>query len=202
VMHLSNDSVWSRTALVLSAALFLGLASCADKPVPPPSAPVGFGDRPPLTFTVKSIEMIDAYVPLGRPPNIDHEFPTRASQVVAHWVSDRLRHTDGDAELRVTLVDGAVIETVVKKSAGLVGVVKDQQSRRYDATVTVRLEMVEAGTVRVWTEGTTRRSRTVADSLTLAERDRVFDQFMWSLGRDLDRVLEQQIRAHFGAYLK
>ena len=120
---------------------------------------------------------------------------------MARWVSDRLRHSAGDAKLRVTLIDGAVVETVVKKSTGLAGVVKDQHSRRYDATLTVRLEMIDQGSVRVWTEGTARRSRTVSDRLTLVQRDQVFDQLAWSLGRDLDRVLESQIRAHFGAYL-
>ena len=196
-MHMPLNS----RCLALSVIMLFGLASCADKPAPPPIAPAGFSDRLPLTFAVSSIDLVDAYVPPGRAPNIDHELPTRPSQVVAQWVSDRLRHTEGDAKLRVTIVNGAVVETVVKKSDGLVGVVKDQQSRRYDATLTVRLEMIEEGNVRVWTEGTARRSRTVADSLTLDERDRVLVQFAWSLGRDLDRVLESQIRAHFGAYL-
>ena len=186
--------------LVPLVIILFGLASCADKPAPPTIA-AGFTDRPPLTFAVSSIDLIDTYVPPGRAPNIDHAFPTRPSQVVARWVADRLRLSAGDAKLRVTIVNGAVVETVVRKSTGLSGLVKDQQSRRYDATLTVRLEMIEAGNVRVWIEATAERSRTVADRLTLVERDRVFDQFAWALGRDLDRVLESQIRAHFGAYL-
>ena len=46
------------------------------------------------------------------------------------------------------------------------------------------------------------RTRTVAEDASLADREKVWFQMVESLSRNVDKVLEEQIRKHMTAYLR
>ncbi len=185
----------------LIATVSAGIAACAQ--VPPPTFPeITFTDKPPLQLTVNSIEVIDEYTPPGRPPNVEHEFPRQPASVVARWASDRLVAAGGTADMRVIVKDGAATETKLKTKKGLSGLVTDEQSKRYDAVLAVRIEVYEAGFERAFTESEARRSQTVPQSITLNDRDMVFYDMTKALARDFDTEMERNIRQFLGAYVR
>ncbi len=188
--------------LVGLAAAALVLAGCANSPALPTYAEITFTDKPPLKLAVAGVEIVDEYMPPGRAPNVDHLFPVRPAATAARWARDRLRAVGGDMQLRYVVKDAAVTETRLETSKGLVGYLKDQQGKRYDAVLQVRIEFRQNGAERGYVMARARRSRTVPESITLNARDAAFHDMLRGLALEIDATLEKNIRKTFGDYLR
>ena len=194
-MVLNAVRVW------LVVMIGVALAACAQ--VPPPTFPeLTFTDKPPLQMTVNSIEVVDEYTPPGRPPNVEHEFPRQPASVVSRWASDRLVAAGGTADLRVIIENGAATETELETKRGLRGLVRDEQSKRYEAVLAVRVEVYEAGFERAFAKVEVRRSRTAPQSVSLNERDMLFYDMTKALALEFDAEMERHIRQFLGAYVR
>jgi hypothetical protein len=50
--------------------------------------------------------------------------------------------------------------------------------------------------------GSAQRARTVPEDATLAEREKLWFELVEQLGREVDTVMEQQVRAHLSNFLR
>lgn len=184
------------------AVAALVLAGCAASPVLPTYPEITFTHQPPLQLAVVAVDIVDEYIPPGRAPNVDHLFPVRPAATAARWARDRLRAVGGRMRLRYVIKNAAVTETRLETTKGLVGFLKDQQGRRYDAVLQVRIEFRQNGAERGYVAAQARRSRTVPESITLNKRDATFHEMLGALALEIDATLEKNIRKTFGDFLR
>lgn len=185
-------------------AVALLLAACTSAPPATNFPRLTYSHLGAFDLDVSSIEIVEAYQPSLAPPNVEHVMPVAPAAAARRWADDRLRAAGSLGQRAVfTIEDGAVTATPLKRETGIRGVVTVDQSERYDAILAVRLEIFDINGRRVATaEATARRSRSVPENITLADRDKVWFSITETLANDLNAELDQAIPQFLGAYLR
>jgi hypothetical protein len=196
-----------RSGLAACCIAGLLLVGCADEA---PAPPIRFADLhfsaadPPIRLDVVSIEVVDRFQPSFQPPEVEQDFPVPPQRAIRNWVQDRLQAGDPGSpnRARVIIADAAVRETDLMPGEGLGAAFTDEQSKRYDAHLAVRIEILDArGKVVRTANAETSRSRSVAEDTTLNERDRVWYDMTRDMVQDLGGELQKQVESAFYPYL-
>ena len=85
--------------------------------------------------------------------------------------------------------------------SGLSGVVTIDQSERYTAHIEVEIQILEGSRQAASLRAEATRSITVAEDISLSEREQIWFRLTENTMSDLDVELEKTIREVFGGYL-
>lgn len=190
-----------RGFLVLAGA---GLLVGCETPNPTQTFPqLSFAGQPKILLNVASVEVVDEYrMPLAD-PNVEHRAPLSPSGAMELWARDVLQPVgnQGRAVLRIT--NGSVIETPLKGTTGLKGVFTTDQAERYDAAAVATLEVFDANGVPVGSaEGKATRYQTVAEGISLNDRERIWYRLVEDTVLDFSRTMEVAIRRYLVNYVR
>lgn len=180
----------------------LALAGCQAPPGDPSFAPLVFAGRGALTLDVGAIEIVSAYRPPLAAPNVEHLFPQSPEAAARRWAEERLRPAGTGARATFTVTEASVVETRLPRRTGLQGIVTDDQSERYDASLKVELSIHTgvAEVAKVHAEATA--SRSVPESISVNGRRQVWWEMTAALMDQLDRTLEAEIRGKLARHLR
>jgi hypothetical protein len=181
----------SLLALVVAAPLLPAL------PVLAQSAGVDFTNREPIVLDVASIEVESPYVPPMKPPNVDHLLTLSPSDAVRLWASSRLKAGGTQGRARVIIQDASVKEQDLERTTGIKGWFTKDQSQKYEGRLQV--EIIVDGTARGASgrvSAKVTRATTVAEDVTLDEREKTMQALVSDLAGDLDTELDKSIRAN------
>ncbi len=194
--------VFVRQIWIVAAALLL--TACASAPPPTNFPRLTYGHLGAFVLDVSEIEIVNAYRPTLRPPNIEHLMPVAPAAAARHWARDRLKSAGSSGRRAVFTIDnGAVTATPLKRKSGLRGAFTVDQSELYDAVLAVRLEIFDLNGRRVGVaQADARRSRSVPENITLDARDKVWFSITESLTDGLNGELERAISQFLGQYLR
>lgn len=195
-----------RIQIVRPALLVLGvlsglLAACDTPPSRQQFADVTFQHMPPFSLDVGSVQVVPGYQP--GPDDNSADYPQAPSAAVAQWARDRLKAVGARGQADFTIVEAKATRTALPRSSGLSAALNKDQSDRYDLAIEVRLEafnpvLGKSGTV---TERVT-RSQTVAEDLTLNQREVVLFNLLDDAMKDLNARLEQSIPQYLAPLLR
>jgi hypothetical protein len=190
-------SRWTAVALVAT------LAGCETSTPQIQYPEITFTHLKPIRLDVVDIDYVPQYASPRTRPNVEHEFPVPPAQVVERWSKDRLEPVGISRRARVVLLDASVKEVLLQKRTGLTGFFYNDQAERYDATVEVRLEIVDdEGNSEAHVQAVAQRSRTVPEDITLSERDQLWFELTEDVMKDLDAELERTIRRYLIRYVR
>src|SRR5690606_1513681 len=106
----------NRIRLFIALVLAVCVGAC-ETTLPPRNFPdLRYTHLPQIRLDAVRVDVIQQYQSPGKPPNVEHEFPVRPAEVAARWAQDRLQATGVNNIVRVTVVDGAVVEVPLKQS--------------------------------------------------------------------------------------
>ena len=177
------------------------LEGCEAQPVPQ-FRELTYNDLPAIRLDVDQVEIIDAYRPPLRDPNVEHRFPTPPASAARRWAEDRLVAAGGPGARAVfTILDASVIESPLEPTTGVKALFTRDQSERYEATLAVQLDVFDAtGTRRATTTATARESRTAREDLTLNAREQLWFDMTEALMNALNGQLEVNIGRFMGDF--
>ncbi len=189
--------------LVVAVLATLAVTACQNTKPPMQTLPeISFANLRPFNLDVGQLEIVSEYVPPGRSPNIEHLMPVSPEAAAQRWAQDRLKPMGRDGYARVVIRDAKVIEVPLAIDKGLTGAFKKEQEMRYDATLDVAVQILDARHMVVGeTVARSSRSRTVTEGITLNERDRVLYDISESLAKDIDEQMSQLIRNFLGRWV-
>jgi hypothetical protein len=179
------------------------LAGCTP-PAPPGQrfADITFQQYPKFEFAVGRVEIVREYVPPLAAPNVDHLFPVPPLRMAEQWARDRLGAAGGPGELRFVIKRASVVESSLPRTTGIRGAFTTDQSQRYDAVVEVEIEIRnERGYRDGVVSARAERRQSVAEDVSLAERERTWFAMTEALGRDLNQELERNIQSGLPRFL-
>ena len=186
---------------VLLLAFFV--AGCASTPTIPSFDEIRFTDKPPIRVDVARIDIVEAYRPPLKAPNVDHLFPVRPSHAARQWARDRLLAVGDKGWAEAVIRNASVTETALERTKGIQGAFTTDQTERYDAVLTIAVRIFDnAGNERANASATSRHSQTVAEDITLNDRERVWHRMTTAMMRALDKGLERQMKKSLAAFLK
>jgi hypothetical protein len=197
-MHFLSKAVTAR-----SLAFALMLAGCAGDAERPAYPELTWTHLRPFTLDVVQIEIVSEYIPANTPPQVDHLFPLSPAKAAQGWARGRLRAGGTSNLARFIVRDGSVIETALPRTTGVTGVVTKDQAYRYDAKLSVTLEIRDmTGRVLGQVATTVTKSRTVAENIDRDERDKIWFAMSEELAKAMDTELERAIPLHLGRWLQ
>ena len=190
----------------LTAAALLAVAVIAvgcEVPLPSrDSTAPSFAHLPPLVFDLARIEVVERGA-APHPSDVDHLFPIPPAVAARLWVEDRLRASGHVGVLRVTIDEASARSTPFATNKNLEGLLTEEQAERIDARLRVTIEAIDGnGEVNGSATAEAERSRTLPEGITLAERERHYDEIVGALLHDYNTSQEQAIRKYLGLYLR
>ena len=172
-------------------------------PTAPSYPEIRFADKPPILLDVARIDIVDAYRPPLKAPNVEHLFPVRPSQAARQWARDRLRAGGTTGRAEVAIRDASATETALERTHGVRGAFTTDQAERYDAAITISVHVLDSlGKELANASATARYSRTVAEDVTLNERERVWHRMTTAMMHALDKALEGEMKKSLAAYIE
>lgn len=176
----------------------LVLAACETKVAVPSYADLTFAHRPPIALDVAEIRIVEEFKSSGALPNVEGEFPVPPARMAANWARDRLNPVGSSGELVFTIRDASVVEVPLEQTEGFSGLVTVEQAERYEAKLIVTLEAVNPSLgITANATSTIERSRTMAEDVTLNEREAIWYEMTEAMGNDLDAQLEASLAKYF-----
>ncbi len=194
----------NRNSIAAALLLVLGaLAACNTPPSREPFPKLTYVHLPTYRVAVGRVDIVDAYHPPLTAPHVEQNFPVSPDATAQQWAHDRLQAVGGPGRAVYTVLRADAIETHLAgdQGSGLFGDFTIPQSERYDLTISVRLQIVDAGGRAIASvDATSTRSRTVAADATLNDRERVWfnmnEQAMVDLNASLDKSIPQYLRPY------
>ena len=188
-----------------TAALLAVAVVAAGCDTPPPryeSTPPSFAALPPLVFDLDRIEVVERPA-APHPDDVDHLLPTSPATAIAIWVNDRLRARGTVGTLRVTVEEASARLTMLETDIEFEDIFTKEQAERLDVRLRVTIEAIDHnGEVNGSATAQASRSRTLAEGITLIERDRVYDAVIAALLHDYNASQETAIRQYLALYLR
>jgi hypothetical protein len=189
---------------ILVAAAGTGLAGCSSPPPRTRFPDLTYGHLGQFRLNVSRIDVESEYKSPMAAPNIEHLLPVPPEQTLRRWASDRLVATGTPQRFaRFVIQDAKVTDTLLPRTPGVRGAFTSDQTNRYDGSLAVRLEVradrgnLREGEASAWAT----RSRTVAEGITLNEREKAWFDLVESMMNDINAELDRQIRANLGQFL-
>lgn len=179
------------------------LAACATpdpEPVFPELSYAHFGT---ISLDVARIEVKRAYVQPSKKPNVEHLFPVNPLATAERWAKDRLRAAGPTGVALVTISQASVVEVPLPRTKGVRGLFTKDQSERYDGLIEITIRILgQDGRERASVMSRAQRSRTVAEDLSLIEREKVWFELTEAMMNDLNAALQRQINEHLRAFIR
>jgi len=190
--------------LVVAVAAALMASACQNAKPPMQKLPeISFANLRPFQLDVGQLEIVSEFVAPGRSPHVEHLMPVSPEGAAQRWAQDRLRPVGRAGSARVVIKDAKVVEVPLAIDKGFSGAFKKEQEIRYDAALAVAVQILDArGMVQGETVAQATRSRTVAEGITLNERDRVLYDISESLAKDIDQQMAQLIQTYLGRWVR
>lgn len=186
--------------LLIASALAAG---CETGPPPGQPDALSFTNLPPLVFDLGRIEVVERPAAPDPAADVGHRFATPPAAGVRLWAEQRLRASGTEGLLRVTIEEASARATPLATNAEFEDLFTEEQAERLDLRLRVTVEAVDAsGAVRGHASADTRRSRTLREGLTLAERERIYHELLLALFDDYNASQVQALRQYLHLYLR
>ncbi len=181
------------------------LAGCADAPMPPRFAPISYATYGRFTFEAERLEIAQEYQAPLAPPNVEHLFAQRPDDTLKRWANERLAVTGrGERFARFVIIDARVTETQLPRETGVRATFTNEQAQRYDGRIEVGVELRQLrGNFRDgYATAAATRSRSVAENISLNDRERVWYEMVEQMMNDVNAELDRQIRQNMPRFLQ
>ncbi|BAE49123.1 hypothetical protein [Paramagnetospirillum magneticum] len=190
--------------LVVAVVAALTASACQNAKPPMQKLPeISFANLRPFQLDVGQLEIVSEFVATGRAPHIEHLMPVSPEGAAQRWAQDRLKPVGRTGTARVVIKDAKVVEVPLAIDKGISGAFKKEQELRYEAALSVAIQILDQrGMIQGETMAQASRSRTVAEGITLNERDRVLYDISESLVKDIDQQMAQLIQGYLGRWVR
>jgi hypothetical protein len=167
-----------------------------------PAIDLGTG-KPPYRLDVALVETQDLYEPPFRLPNVEHQFREPPARLMARWATQRLVAVGAQRIARLIITQASVVEVELPTSSGIRGMFTTEQNRRYDAKLSVAIEIRSFGAaLEGRTDASVTVSRTLSEKASLDERDALFEEIDRELVRLIEPELDKGIRNFLAQWLR
>ena len=192
---------FKKWCIVLGFAVLL--LACETTVTPKQFSELRYTHLPAISLAVARIEVVNQYQSSAQKPHVEAEFPVLPAMVASNWLRDRLSAVGGAGVVRATVTKASVVEVPLKRSSGIRGAFTNDQSERYDGTLAVKINIFDSrGDLLGTVSSEAKRSQTVSEDLSLAEREQVWFRMTENMMNDLNGSLEMQVREHFRRWLR
>ena len=208
-MQWANEELQDMNASSKPSELVLALAICGilfgcQMPAHVPSfAELSYAHHGSILLDVERIEVVRAYAPPGKIPNVEHLSPVSPLATADRWINDRLRAVGNTGIAKATISRASIIEVPLKRTKGLRGVFIKDQAERYDGLIEISIQILGVeGHIKGSVLVRASRSKSVAEDISRIDREKIWFEMTEGLMKDLNTTLQKQIKANLGKFVR
>lgn len=188
-------------ALATGLAGALLLAACETPPRQNDFPELTFQHLPLIKFDVAAVDIEQAYRSPGQPPHVEHLFAMKPADAAANWARDRIQPVGTQRRMRFIVTDASVVEVPLSIEEGFQGALVLEQSERYEARLAIEAQVIDAsGRMESKATAKAERTITVAEDISLRERERIWFKLTENVMNDLGAQLEVTLSKVFAAH--
>ncbi len=189
------------TAVFLCLSVVAMLSGCVEGPTTTHPPDMTFANFRPLALDVSRIEVKNNYKPPLQDPNVEHKFPVPPYAATEDLLKKQLLAAGHENVLHIFIDDASVVREELPVTSGFWGVVTREPSERLNAKVLLRFEMVSPRAPDIilgHAEVIAKRSKTLLEQTSPAERDQAYFLLTEDLMDDLNDGLRSVVKNTFG----
>lgn len=188
--------------VALLAILTGVLAACVNS-IAPNVPQMDFKQYGIQRLNVERIKIVNDYKPPLREPNVEHNFVTPPYVAAQQWAQNRFQAVGNIGQATVRVLDAKVIHQNMPVRNGVEGMFYNDQGEKLEARLVVRVEVESPQYENIpYAEAEVVRNMTLPENITLAERDRAYQQLTTDMISELNRVMTQSIQRNMMAVLQ
>ena len=191
--------IWISSIIILSALL----TACGTKVTRTTTPEFSYLHLPKLNVLVSEIQVVQNTELTFKEANIEHLFPMPISSAVRRWGNHRLV-PEGNSKkvMRVIIEEARATALNLKTNEGLKALFTNEQEVQIDAKLNVKIEIIdETNSVEAFTRVQVTRSRTIPESSSVEERDKIYSELTMVLMNDFNATQEQKFRRFFSGFM-
>jgi hypothetical protein len=187
-------------SMALAGGMAMMVAACTSAPVQT-YPDVTWRHLPAIAFSAGPIEKVAAYgVPAAN--DLQPDLPFNLGRMAMKWPDDRLQTAGTNDILRYSVTDAEITTASLETKGGFTGMFTDDQSQKINLKVGAKLELLnEDGTQKGEVAAIVERTRTLSESMSVAEREKAIYDETAALLIDMDRELDKQIHQNLGRFI-
>lgn len=192
---------WLFFAFVFPALL---VTSCQTPPPIHKFPELTWAHLKPYIFNLGKVEVVSRFTARLQEPHIEHLLPFPLQTAAMNWGRDRIEAAgEAGGTVTFTIEEASVVEVPLRKQKeGVEGYFTNEQSERYNMKLKVKIQVrsgddLSTGSISAHAV----RTKTVAEDITLNERERVWFAMTEALMKELNATLETNIPKHLGKFL-
>jgi hypothetical protein len=186
--------------LLFIFVLFIPLAGCDTPNLENPLPELTFKHQSIIQLDVERIKIINEFKMPYRSPNVEHLVPISPGASAERWASDILRPIGQSGIAQFVITNGSVIREDLKIQKGIKGIFSIDQSKRFSATVNVRLEIFKNQGKSI-ARASASRSQTLREDASPNLQSRLWYHLVERLMKSFDREMRDQINTHLKPYI-
>ena len=186
--------------LLFIFVLFIPLAGCDTPNLENPLPELTFKHQSIIQLDVERIQIINEFKMPFRSPNVEHLVPISPGASAERWASDILRPIGQSGIAQFVITNGSVIREDLKIQKGIKGIFSIDQSKRFKATVNVRLEIFKDQRKSI-ARASASRSQTLREDASPNLQSRLWYNLVERLMESFDREMRHQINTHLKPYI-
>ena len=186
--------------LLFIFVLFIPLAGCDTPNLENPLPELTFKHQSIIQLDVERIQIINEFKMPFRSPNVEHLVPISPGASAERWASDILRPIGQSGIAQFVITNGSVIREDLKIQKGIKGIFSIDQSKRFKATVNVRLEIFKDQGKSI-ARASASRSQTLREDASPNLQSRLWYNLVERLMKSFDREMRDQINTHLKPYI-
>ena len=186
--------------LLFIFVLFIPLAGCDTPNLENPLPELTFKHQSIIQLDVERIQIINEFKMPFRSPNVEHLVPISPGASAERWASDILRPIGQSGIAQFVITNGSVIREDLKIQKGIKGIFSIDQSKRFKATVNVRLEIFKDQGKSI-VRASASRSQTLREDASPNLQSRLWYHLVERLMKSFDRQMRHQINTHLKPYI-
>ena len=180
--------------------LFIPLAGCNTPNLENPLPELTFKHQSIIQLDVERIEIINEFRMPFKSPNVEHLVPISPGASAERWASDILRPIGQSGIAQFVITNGSVIQEDLKIQKGIKGIFSIDQSKRFKATINVRLEIFKDQGKSI-ARASASRSQTLREDASPNLQSRLWYNLVELMMKSFDREMRHQINTHLKPYL-
>jgi hypothetical protein len=182
--------------------LLAPLLSACETEVPARKFPdISFTHEPPINLDVASVQVENKPAPPSSQGTVVYDLPVTPASVAEKWAQQRLKAVGQNGSAIVHVEKASVVEEKLKKTEGFRGLFTTDQTERYVGELQISVSIAsDRGQATARAEA--KASRTVAEDASLADREKLWFELVEHLAREVDTVLDQQVKMHLSDYIR
>lgn len=192
------NTVWFVSIIIVS----LLLSACGTKIIRTATPKFSYLHLPKLSVLVSEIQVLQRTELTFEEANIEHLFPMPISSAVRRWVNHRLVSTGSSKIMRVIIEEARATALNLKTNENLKALFTNEQEVQINANLSVKIEIIDdTNAVLAFTRVAVTRSRTIPESSSVEERDKIYSDLTMVLMNDFNTTQEQKYRRFFSSFM-